>query len=147
MKHPLHLQLLLIPLLLSALTSCDIHMSDNGDLDGFWQLARIDTLQGGSADVRSARLFWSVQSDLLQVSDLTYRHDAYILRFDHQGSTLRLSSPYLVDHAGSDVALTDSQPLHPYGIQHLDETFTIERLDADKLSLQSSLLRLEFNRY
>lgn len=140
--------LFLTSLLLGSLSSCDIHLSDNGTLDGFWQLARIDTLQGdGGADVRAQRLFWSVQNNLLQVSDLTYRHDAYILRFEHQGSTLSLSSPYLVDHAGSDVALTDSQPLHPYGIQQLEEVFRVERLDADKMLLVSPMLRLEFNRY
>lgn len=127
--------------------SCDIRLSDNGDLDGYWQLARVDTLHGGITDVCDRRLFWSVQAQLLQVSDLTYRHDACILRFEHTGSTLRVHTPYLVDHAGSDVPVSDAALLEPYGIQRLDETFTVERLDGKLMTLKGDCLRLEFNRY
>lgn len=128
-------------------TSCDIHFSENGELDGFWQLARVDTLQGGSADVTNLRLFWSVQSELLQVSDLNYQHDAYIFRFEHKGDALRLYEPYLVDHAGSDIAVTQVDALQPYGLQSLDETFQVENLDKNNLQLKSHTLRLSFNRY
>lgn len=133
---------------LGLCTSCDIHMSDNGQLDGFWQLERIDTLDGGgSLDARPQRQFWSVQCDLLQMSDLNYRHDEYIWRFDYTGNTLRLYAPYCVDHAGHDRPVSDTQELEFYGVQNLEETYDIEQLDDRHMTLRSSLLRLRFNRY
>lgn len=141
-------KLLFFPLiLLSALfASCDPHASDNGDLDGFWQLACVDTLQGGSTDVTRRRLFWSVQFNLLQVSELNTLKE-YVFHFSCDGNTLQLRDPYLVDHAGSDVAVTDVTDLHPYGIQSLSESFTIECLNDDQLLLRSQTLRLHFRRY
>lgn len=41
------------------LTSCDIETSDNGDLDGYWHLVRVDTLATGvSSDLSETRVFW-----------------------------------------------------------------------------------------
>lgn len=142
-------KLLLLPFcaLLAILTSCDIHFSENGDLDGFWQLARIDTIGGGGIDTRPQRLFWSVQSDLLQVSDLNYLHDSYVWRFEHVNNTLRLHSPYCVDHAGNDIAVNDVRNVQPWGIPSLDQTFSIELLDDLHMTLSTADLRLQFNRY
>lgn len=133
-----------------ACTSCEWHTLDNGRLDGFWQLQRLDTLAtGGSTDMVPRRIFWSVQARLLQVSDLNYVHDECILRFEQQDGQLHVWSPYVVDHAGSDIPVgaDESELLHPFGIQELDETYAIERLDDDRLILRGSLLRLSFRRY
>lgn len=140
---------LFFPLLaFAALTSaCEFHTLDNGSLDGFWQLSRIDTLSGGSCDMVPHRIFWSVQARLLQVSDLNYLYDEYILRFEHADGTLRLYDPYCVDHTGSDIAVTDAADLQLYGLNALDETFQVECLDRKQMLLKGSSLRLHFNKY
>ena len=136
----------LATLLLTA--SCDVVTSDNGDLDGYWQLSRIDTLQsGGTTDMTRSRLFWSVQTDLLKVSDLTYQHDACLLRFDCHDDSLILYSPYLFDQLAGDTPLTDPAALYPYGIRSLNERYCIEQLDGSRMRLHSAALRLYFNRY
>ncbi len=134
---------------LLSFASCDLEMSDNGELDGFWQLARIDTIGGGSSDMVPTRLFWSVQLHLLELSDHGSGHNnkTYLLRFDQDGSHLRVYDPYQSARNEGDKPVADAAVLQPYGIQSLDETFEILRLDGDKLQLRSSLLQLEFNRY
>ena len=140
--------LLAIPLLsLLSFSSCDLEMSDNGKLDGYWQLARVDTIGGGGCDMVSSRIFWSVQLHLLQLSDHSGRNSTYLLRFDQSETHLRVYEPYLSARNEGDQPLDDAVVLQPYGIQSLDETFEILRLNDDHLSLRSSLLELSFNRY
>ena len=132
---------------LLSFASCDLEMSDNGKLDGYWQLARIDTIGGGGCDMVSSRIFWSVQLHLLQLSDHSGRNKTYLLRFQQGDAHLRVYEPYLSARDVGDKPLDDAAVLQPYGIQSLDETFEILRLDNSKLSLRSSLLELKFNRY
>lgn len=140
--------LLTLPLLgLLSFSSCDLEMSDNGKLDGFWQLARIDTIGGGGCDMVPSRIFWSVQLHLLQLSDHSGRNSTYLLRFDQGDTHLRVYDPYLSARNEGDKPLDDAAVLQPYGIQSLDELFVIEGLDNKNLTLKSSLLRLQFNRY
>ena len=48
--------------------ACDIHRSDNGDLDGFWQLKSVDTLStGGTCHMRDSMRFWTFQATLFTV--------------------------------------------------------------------------------
>ena len=140
--------LLTLPLLgLLSFSSCDLEMSDNGKLDGYWQLARIDTIDGGGCDKVPSRIFWSVQIHLLQLSDHSGRNSTYLLRFDQGDTHLRVYDPYLSARNEGDKPLDDAAVLQPYGIQSLDEHFIIEGLDNKNLTLNSSLLRLQFNRY
>lgn len=54
----------------SCLMSCDLETSDNGKLDGFWHLERIDTLATGRAlDMSGEKVFWSFQVNLLQLQE------------------------------------------------------------------------------
>lgn len=140
--------LLTLPLFgLLSFSSCDLEMSDNGKLDGFWQLARIDTIGGGGCDMVPSRIFWSVQLHLLQLSDHSGRNSTYLLRFEQGDTHLRVYDPYLSARNEGDKPLDDAAVLQPYGIQSLDELFVIEGLDNKNLTLKSSLLRLQFNRY
>ena len=50
--------------------SCNVETSDNGPLDGFWHLERVDTLAtGGTTDYSSGYVFWGVQKDLIYIKD------------------------------------------------------------------------------
>ena len=55
-----------------AATSCGdfIETSDNGDLDGYWQLSQVDTLANGvQVDMTSSKVFWGVQGKFLTMLD------------------------------------------------------------------------------
>ena len=75
------LAVLATPLLL---VSCNVETSDNGPLDGFWHLERIDTLAtGGTTDYSSGYVFWGVQMDLIYIKDSSNSSvGAYYLRFN-----------------------------------------------------------------
>ena len=41
------LYIAMVPMLSLTLGGCSIEMSDNGELDGYWHLERVDTLSTG----------------------------------------------------------------------------------------------------
>jgi hypothetical protein len=137
--------LLLLPL---ALTSCEMETSDNGKLDGFWHLERVDTLAtGGTCDLSEQLLFWSVQAKLLGVSDRNYRLQSAFFRFEHANGTLRLYEPREDERMEGDPDITDTSLLAPFGINSLDETFSVERLTGSEMVLKTNALRLVFKRF
>lgn len=127
--------------------SCEIETSDNGDLDGFWHLVRVDTLAtGGVCDLSDGRVFWSVQADLLNVIDYDKSYKGYLLRFDYNDSSLHIFDPYADKRAEGDIKVEDPSVLSPLGINALDETFGIERLDGSRMTLSTERLRLSFKK-
>lgn len=130
-------------------SSCDdFHISDNGDLDGFWQLTYVDTLYNGhSGDVKKLMIFWAVQANLLEIRDLTYGHVNVFYRFNHNGNLLTLSNPVADNRAISDSIITDVNTIRYYGLSHLTETLKILRLDSKKMTLESERLRMYFRKY
>lgn len=57
-----------------VLSSCTLETSDNGDLDGFWHLERVDTLATGNyLDLSRERVFWGVQHKLISCASITPR--------------------------------------------------------------------------
>lgn len=129
--------------------ACKLETSDNGQLDGFWKLTRVDTLAtGGVLDLRESGIFWSVQMNLISVED-KYQEDAHpiLFRFNHTGTTLELSEPYISYQYTGDKAVDDVKTLAPFGINNLKESFTVETLNSSKLYLSTSQLRLSFTRF
>ena len=77
------------------LTSCELEMTDNGALDGNWQLRQIDTLStGGTCDMSRSYIYWAVQNDLLQVRDIDNADFRILFRFEKKGDHLTLRNPY-----------------------------------------------------
>ena len=139
--------LILISLL--ALSSCKLETSDNGKLDGFWKLTRVDTLTtGGVLDLTERGIFWSVQVNLLSVKD-KYEEDGreILFRFDHSGGKLTLSEPRIGYQYTGDIDVDDPDKLRPFGINNLKETFNVEGLNNHHLYLTTSTLRLSFTRF
>ena len=134
-------------LIMAVFASCDIETSDNGDLDGFWHLDRVDTLStGGRADLSNKYIFWSVQKDLINTVD---RHDSasdYLFRFEHKGKTLRLYDPHVNDRMNGDPAVEDPAVLNPFGVNALDETFNVNKLTGSKMVLSTDELKLSFTK-
>ena len=131
------------------MTACDIETSDNGDLDGYWHLVRVDTLAtGGSCDMSESLVFWAVQMRLLNVVDHLNDpdHFGYFLRFEHLGGTLRVYDPYKNSRKDGDIKVEDASVLAPFGINQLEETYQVEQLDDDDMRLANDRLRLSFEK-
>lgn len=139
------LYLLLLSLFLS--TSCTLETSDNGDLDGFWQLSLIDTLSSqNSVDMRDSGYFWAVQHNLLILRETNLRNE-YICKFKHMGDSLIINNPYYYWRDSSDIKLKDPERIRKFGVNNLEEKFKIVNLNSSKMVLESQLLRLYFRKY
>ena len=139
--------IILVSLAVVLMTACDkFHMSDNGLLDGNWQLTQVDTLQTGqTADVRQRLIFWAVQTDLLQMR--AHNHLSVFFRFRYDGSTLTLTDPVADKREISDSIITDVRSVNIFGMSHLAATLQVQQLTGSRMTLQSDSLRLHFRKY
>lgn len=134
----------------ALLSSCTIEASDNGNLDGFWHLERIDTISsGGTEQVAEKLIFWSVNHNLLRLSGGS---NAYLLRFRQTADSLVVYSPYLDGghediKNGGDHPVTDVDVLSQYGIHKIEEHFVKEVLNGSHMVLRSAELRLYFTKF
>ena len=144
-----HLSRLIILAAVSMLCACDkFHVSDNGALDGFWQLTSVDTLANGrSADMKEKMIFWAVQTDLLEIRDLTYKKPNILFRFNHDGNTLRIYDPVANNRIISDSIVANPATLYDYGLSHLSETLQVLHLSSSNMTLQSEQLRMFFQKF
>lgn len=140
---------LCLAFIVMILSSCGdfLETSDNGKLDGLWQLTRIDTLgTGGSLDVTSDRKYLAVQAGFLEVRDADMA-ERYMFRFSYDGDQLVLSDARLNDRSLGDPEVADVGVLMPYGINRLSVTFKVEKLTGSRLVLVSSTLRLIYRKF
>ena len=140
-------------IVIPSLASCDLHSSDNGVLDNFWYLRQVDTLSTcGVNDYVSQKVFWSFIDKMMQVEG---PGPAYLFRFEHSGDSLIVHTPYTNPHSNANIVVPDSSlsVLNKYGL-HLQptgttprESFYIEELNHNRMTLSSSEYRLHFIRY
>lgn len=147
-----HILFFIIGVVCLMMSACDMHHSDNGALDGFWQMTLVDTIGGRSADMRQSRVFWCIQGDMLQMrrmDGVLFEQNQGIVafRFELNGNTLTVSEPVVCDRMISDSILTDIKTVNPYGVNNLIEAFQVLRLDGSSMTLESSKLRLYFRKY
>ncbi|MFC2530609.1 lipocalin-like domain-containing protein [Segatella oris] len=130
------------------LTSCEIEFSNNGKLDGFWQLIAVDTLATQhTSDLKTSGRTWAFQGRLLEMRDTKGGYSDLYFSFEHRGDSLFLDSPYLSDRDADDIKITDINIVRPYGVNGLKEGFEIESLSNNKLILRSKTLRLLFKKH
>ena len=142
---------LLMASLLISLSACEFEMSDNGDLDGFWQLYSVDTLETGhSADMRHNGIYWGIQMHLLSI-ETKKPFTRFLFRFNHEGNTLHLYDPRFDSSLGVDQrideAVTHEEDLKMLGLFSLDETLQIETLNSSRMILRNDSLRLFLRKY
>lgn len=143
-------KLLYISLFLIAISSCTLETSDNGKLDGYWHLERIDTIPtGGAKDMTNERIFWAVENKLLQLQG---NAGTYTFHFNNTADSLILLDPYRSygheeDSTGGDVKVTDPNELKPYGVQRLEEHFFKESLKGSSMVLRTDSFRLYFKKF
>lgn len=133
---------------LLLLTSCEIEFSNNGKLDGFWQMIAVDTLATQhTSDLKTSGRTWAFQGRLLEMRDTKGGYSDLYFSFEHRGDSLFLDSPYLSDRDADDIKITDVNIVRPYGVNGLKEGFKIESLSNNKLILRSKTLRLLFKKH
>lgn len=130
------------------IAACDIHTSDNGDLDGYWQLKSVDTLSnGGTCDMRDSMRFWGFQANLLHVRDNNDMYRKVFLRFNHTNNMMILSDPIIDMRDSSDIIFTDTTLLYHYGIHEVPETLKVVTFNSSTLILENKVLRLYLRKY
>ena len=141
---------ILMLLAVGLTASCDFETSNNGNLDGFWQLSQMDSVQvagGCSVDMKASGVFWSVQHKMLDTRNVNIYNSGIIFRFEHTGEKLILSSPVANIRSIGDSLVTDVEAVKPYGLTQLSDTFVVEQLDDTDMRLRNNTLRLHFRRY
>ncbi len=135
------------------MASCTIESISNGKLDGFWHLEHVDTLAtGGTADLSGQKRFWAFAGRLVHMQGA---EQGFYCRFTHSDNTLIINKPHLDQwhednpevEQGGDIPVADPSVLNSYGIQTLDERFTVETLGGSRMVLKSNVLRLHFRKF
>jgi len=132
------------------LAGCEFHASENGDLDGFWQLTQVDTLAtGGVEDMRHSQISWAFQGHLVEMRNpLLYSYEGDVIaRFAHTHDSLTVHDFYISLRESGDIQITRPEQLYPFGIHRLTEHFRILMLDGSRMTLRSDSLQLYFRRY
>ena len=135
--------------LIFSFTSCELETSGNGDLDGFWHLVQVDTLQtGGVKDTSKDLFFWSFQVNLLEFSDRSYQIPIFMARFNHDNGQLKVTQPCLYNRDEGNEMVTEEnvKDISPYGLNALEETFRVEELSGSRMTLSNGTLRLYFKK-
>ena len=112
--------------------ACEVHTSENGVLDGYWQLRSVDTLSSGNTcDMR----------------DNKSNYKKVFMRFDLLRDTMTLYKPIIDFRDSSDIILTDFTMLQHYGIHDVPETLKVVTLKSSTMILENKVLRLNFRKY
>ena len=138
----------LIISVISLMTACHMESSENGHLDGFWHLVRVDTLSidtlsiVGTSDLHQDYFFWAFQFQLLSVRNTQKSPEEYFLRFQRQGDELVLSDPFQYVLQGKDAPVENIDLLRPFGINDQEERFRIVHLSSRRMTLKNHFLVL-----
>lgn len=145
----------LIGTFVMVFSSCEMETSKNGDLDGYWHLESIDTLENGkTCDFSARKVFWGIEHKLILIKDLEVGpFDGFYMRFNQAGDSLLIPKAYRKNqnyHEGDDdapISADDMEDLRKYGINNLPEGFAKEALSGSKMILRSKTLRLKFKKF
>ena len=135
-----------------AFSSCELESSDNGKLDGFWHLERIDSLENGkTVDMSKLHVFWGIEYKLIAATQYDNNTERMFFRFEQTSDSLKITQAF-INHGhqdnGGDIPLTEvTNDLRYYGINNLPEGFAKEALSGSKMILRSKTLRLKFKKF
>lgn len=145
----------LITIFLLLLTGCSIETSDNGKLDGRWQLMEINYFDGSNRKVETKEqlIFWDIQYKLISIHSMSGKlHDSLteesLCRFNYTKDSLKLSDFYR-HFREADQKIDD--PLTTYfqktGINGIKANFAVLHLDSKSMLLQSDYAKLSFRKF
>ena len=137
--------------------SCD-KMTDNGKLDGQWQLMSIhlknqpsDSDYAQTISKKEEGIYWRFQLDLLMIHTVGnlngYTHKT-TARFNNNGKQLDITQTY-INYFNKDSLLTDpnTRILSPIGIDGNAEKFNIDKLDKKRMILSTPVKQLVFRKF
>ncbi len=125
---------------LIALMAC--HHSDNGDLDGMWQLTgRVELPSGEQTADKRSRIYWHVQMNLMKLEDKNL-DTFYLAHFRHTADSLLIEDV----HQSPFDSIVPLTKLAHYGVEP-DGKFRIETLDAERMVLRNEKRILTFRKY
>lgn len=131
-----------------TLTSCSLHRSDNGDIDGLWQATYKEDLRTGEVtDLRDFEATWGFQGALVQLNASTLPPQQIIGKFTLTDNSLLIHELYVFSHDKGDVPLEDVSALDIFGFSQLEETFQVLELNKNTLRIQSKRSILNFRKY
>ena len=144
-----------------TLTGCEINSSDNGDLDNWWYLRQVENLTDGTTtDYVEKKVFWSYIGKIMQTEG--GGAGRVFFRFEQKAGTLRIYEPRYNARGSGDPLLDpsieadkkkieESLPIQGINLKQrsdgsLEEIFTIEELNSDRMTLlnEDKTLRLHF---
>lgn len=138
-----------------SFVSCTLESSDNGDLDGFWHLESIDSLETGkTVDFSEKYVYWGVEHKLIAVKETDTNREKFYFRFEQTSDSLKITKVYR-NHwhqdqgdDGGDIPVEEVIPdLQYYGINAIPEGFQKEALSGSKMILKSKTIRLKFKKF
>lgn len=142
-----------IALMAFLLSSCEFEMSNNGDLDGLWQMTEMqrygNTLKEDELkikDMRSEGILWAVNFNLLQTNSNAINYSVFF-RFNKANGKLTLHGARIENFHEAERLINDVDSLKPFGVYNIKESFTIEELDSKSMILVSDSARLVFRHY
>lgn len=145
MKSFLYIALMVI-LFPCCFSSCEFEMSDNGVLDGLWQMTEMQKTGEEAKDMRNTGTTWGFNFRLVELRSYTST-SSVLCRFEHKDGHLRIYEPRDQKHMQHDTLITDSTILFPFGLYTTNEDFHIEALSNDHMILVSKKAKLKFRKY
>lgn len=144
--------------MLYTLAGCN-KWSDNGALDGMWQVLTIENLRSGKVtDVKDAQRYYCIN---LHVVSLTYCapntlkdfHMTGNLAYDRHSGSLDLDFPvrdYSKDKPHPDKVVTDQEvldSLRPYGLYSIRTHLQVEKVNGSRLVMRSDSVLITCRRF
>ena len=141
----------MIALASAMVVSCD-KVPMNGDLDGMWQLMKIDT-PSGCRETKSDRAYMSIQ---LHLSQWNHSSDIYYAHFRREGDSIFFYD--FCHHSLHRSTADDNEPItyeemtttkimDAWGIHNLDARYRVQELNSDALVLQKEDTTLTFRKF
>lgn len=127
---------------LVALASCD-KVYINGDLDGMWQLQRVET---GDTTEYPQGIYYSFQRHMVQVGEYYENRlpERYIGNLDYKGGTLTISGLRKYLEVEKPCSATKLNALYLFSDS---VTFTIEKLNKEILVMKNGEKRYLFEKW
>lgn len=131
----------------TLLASCDFVTSDNGDLDGLWQMTvKEQVLSSEMTDMRARRVSWAFQGGLVQMN--SGRIEEVTGQFSLTDDVLRVTNLNHFSHADGDSRIDSvDDVMRELGVYRLEETYEVKELNKNTLRLQNDSVRLVFRKY
>lgn len=128
-------------LLLGVLTSCQ-KASQNGYLDGMWQLEKMTKTDQESIDTKTEKIFLSIQLEMLSLRGSG--QEQLVGKLNYTSTHFRIVDLRLYSNNAQAASL---EKLKGYHLSALDTNFEIATLSNTRLVLKSPRETLYFRKY